>query len=76
MITFAIISLVSGNVYVNDTFTTEDSKPGDIRATYADCKAGERMLSPCVLMSERRDGLIVFSNIEAGYQLVVEKGSF
>lgn len=73
MITFAIITLVSGNVFINDTFTTEDKKPGDIRAAYADCKAAERMLSPCMLMSERNDGRIVFSNIEAGYQLVVEK---
>lgn len=73
MITFAIITLVSGNVFVNDTFTTEDKKPGDISAAYVDCKAAERMLSPCMLMSERQDGRIVFTNVESWYQLVVEK---
>lgn len=73
VITFAIISLVSGNVFINDTFTTEDKNPGDISAAYADCKAAERMLSPCMLMSERKDGRIVFTNVESWFQLVVEK---
>ncbi len=73
MITFAIISLVAGNVFVNDTFQADDSKPGQISAVYADCKKEERMLSPCMLMSERQDGRIVFTNVESWYQLVVEK---
>lgn len=36
-------------------------------------EAAERMLSPCMLMSERDDGKIVFTNVETWYQLVVEK---
>lgn len=73
MITFAIVTAISGNVYVNDTFTTADTKPGDITATYAECKKSERMLSPCLLMSERDDGSTVFTNVESWYQLVVKK---
>ena len=73
MVTFAIISLVAGNVFINDTFPADDSKPGEISTVYADCKAAERMLSPCMLMSERQDGRIVFTNVESWYQLVVEK---
>lgn len=73
MVTFAIISLVTGNVFINDTFQADDSKPGEISAVYAECKAAERMLSPCMLMSERHDGRIVFTNVESWYQLVVEK---
>lgn len=73
MITFAIISLVGGSVFINDSFQADDSKPGQISAVYSECKAAERMLTPCMLMSERQDGRIVFSNVEAGYQLVVEK---
>lgn len=73
MVTFAIISLVSGNVFINDTFQADDSKPGEISTVYAKCKAFERMLSPCLLMSERKDGKIVFSDVESFYQLVVEK---
>ncbi|QHR65596.1 hypothetical protein nepoznato_147 [Escherichia phage nepoznato] len=73
MITFAIVAVVAGQVYVNETFTTEDKAAGDITAAYNECKAAERMLSPCLLMSERDDGLTVFSNVENGYQLVVSK---
>ena len=73
MVTFAIISLAAGNVFINDTFHADDSKRGEISTVYAECKAAERMLSPCMLMSEREDGRIVFSNVEYWYQLVVEK---
>ncbi|WAX24855.1 hypothetical protein [Escherichia phage vB_EcoM_DE16] len=73
MITFAIVAVVAGQVYVNDTFTTEDKAAGDITAVYNKCKAVERMLAPCMLMSERQDGITVFTNIETGYQMVVTK---
>lgn len=73
MVTFAIISLVGGNVFINDTFQADDSKRGEVSAVYAECKAAARMLTPCMLISERRDGLIIFSDVETGYQLVVEK---
>lgn len=73
MITFAIITLVAGEVMINDTFQADDSKPGEISTVYADCKAAERMLSPCMLMSVRDDGKIVFTNVESWYQLVVAK---
>ncbi len=73
MVTFAIISLVSGNVFINDTFQADDSKRGEVSTVYAECKAAERMLSPCMLMSQRQDGRIVFTNVESWYQLVVEK---
>ena len=73
MVTFAIISLVAGNVFINDTFPADDSKQGDITDAYNDCKANERMLSPCMLMSVRDDKTIVFTNVETWYQLVVAK---
>ena len=72
MITFAIVAVVAGQVYVNDTFITEDKAAGDISAVYQECKAAERMLAPCLLMSQRQDGITVFSNVETGYQMVVE----
>lgn len=73
MITFAIITVVSGEVFINDTFPADDIQSGAVSAAYADCKAAERMLSPCMLMSERQDGRIVFTNVETWFQLVVEK---
>lgn len=73
MITFAIVTVVAGQVYVNDTFTTEDKATGDITAAFNECKAVERMLAPCMLMSERQDGITVFTNLETGYQMIVEK---
>ena len=73
MITFAIITLVNGEVFVNDTFQADYSKRGEISSAYADCKKEERMLSPCMLMSVRDDKTIVFTNVETWYQLVVAK---
>lgn len=73
MITFAIVAVVAGQVYVNDTFTTEDKTAGDITAAYNECKEVGRMLAPCLLMSERQDGITVFTNLETGYQMIVEK---
>lgn len=73
MITFAIITLVSGEVMINDTFQADENKQGQITDAYNDCKANERMLSPCMLMSVRDDKTIVFTNVETWYQLVVEK---
>lgn len=72
MITFAIITLVSGDVFINDTFQADDSKPGEVSAAFADCQAGARMLSPCLLMTESATRT-TFTNVKTWYQLVVEK---
>lgn len=72
MITFAIITLVSGQVYVNDIFPADETKRGEINQAHKECKANERMLSPCMLMSQRNDGYTVFTNVESWYQLVVK----
>lgn len=70
MITFAILSIINGTAYINDQFVAQ---PGEVKEVYQECKKHERMLSPCLLMSERNDGKIVFTNIETWQQLVVEK---
>lgn len=72
MITFALISVVSGQVFVDDTFDATPSVGGDITVAYQDCKRSETMLSKCHLMTVRKDGNIIFTDLKTMKQLVVE----
>ena len=69
--TIVALSLIAGNVTINDTYQTTESYT--LNDAVKDCNQDKKMIDHCMLMQSRDKNTLVFTDLNTFQQLVVNK---